>query len=149
MRMVSLVIFVFLLPSALYAESYLCITDLSTGFAFDKQRKTWTIERFNPKGKYILTASEKDPSKWEVREPGDKMPSAWCEGGFSVLGALRCDGFIDFRMNKHNLRFVSTYLAGFWTDNIPRNIPGAEDAHFIEGDNTPYIQIGKCSLFSP
>jgi hypothetical protein len=44
-------------------------------------------------------------------------------------------------MNKNNLRFLVSSFIGYWTDNIK----GWSDKLSKEGENTPYIPIGKCS----
>jgi hypothetical protein len=131
------------LPTAVFAESYLCISDLVTGFSFDEQHKKWEIGRFKAEDKYIVTRSTGELSKWEVKETGQSIPNAFCAEDFTVHGGLRCNGLVEFRMNKNNLRFVLTYLIGFWSDNIP----GAPDLYFKEGENTPFLARGRCSSF--
>jgi hypothetical protein len=43
----------------------------------------------------------------------------------------------DLRFNKRQLRFLSVYPIGYWSDDT------SNPAH-REGDNTPALAIGKC-----
>ncbi|MEK6803935.1 MAG: hypothetical protein AABZ34_14895 [Nitrospirota bacterium] len=140
-RTLLLALFV-LVPSIVNAEAYLCVADMSTGFVFDKQNKTWKKAYFTDSTKYMVARSSADAEgKWEVKEIGQSVAAASCENGFTSLGALNCEGFLEFRMNKNSLRFLSAYLIGYWTDAIPGN---SSDA-FREGGNSPFVEIGKCS----
>jgi hypothetical protein len=68
--------------------------------------------------------------KWIVSEIGGPVPFAWSEYDFTSTGALRCEGsFGEFAMNRKNLRFVKTYIYGYWTDAIP----GEQAGTFVEG----------------
>lgn len=133
-----------LVPCAAWAEeAYLCFVDLSTGFDFDKDRKEWHEATFTASGKYIVTQSERAGATWEVKEVGKEVTSFDCREAFNTDGALLCGndtlkgGVHKFFMNKNNLRFLTSYLAGYWTDNLP-------SSQVCEGCYQPYIDIGTC-----
>jgi hypothetical protein len=138
-RAIVLAILLLLSPTAIHAASYLCVSDMATGFAYDKQHFAWRPQTLRATAKYVITRSEVN-QKWIVRETGQTLSDAVCEGDITEYGTLRCEGIIEFRMNTKSLRFVTAYLFGYWSDNIP----GLPDK---EGDNTPSIEIGKCTAF--
>jgi len=121
-------------------ESYLCISDMATGFSFDKERGMWRDVAFTDGRKYLVVRSSENPSKWEVKTNEQPEPSAFCDNGFSSAGLMMCRGAIEFRMNRNSLRFIAAHLFGYWTADIPS--PSGE---FQEGRFTPYLLIGKCS----
>ena len=137
-----LVVLFLLLPTVVQAESYLCIADMSVGFKFESQGVRWKNAQYNTDQKYIDSRSS-NPSnsgKWIIKEIGHSVPSAFCDDEFTEIGSLRCSGLVEFRMNKKNLRFLVAYLFGYWTDSIP-----GDKSPLVEGENTPSVDIGKCS----
>jgi len=140
-RLLALAVFA-LLPLASWGEGYTCTADMATGFSF--KGGMWNSANFQPDRQFIVrptTQTEQpvmptvlDP-KWDVLVVGDKRPSNVCPE-FDTTGNLVCLGpYSEFRMNKDSLRFLYSYLSGYWD----RGPPGSE-----AGD-TPYIAIGKCS----
>jgi hypothetical protein len=138
----SLFLFVLgLLPVVAYGDGYICAADLATGFS--SKGGTWSAANFEPDRKFIVNrpgqgeqsvASVPD-AKWSVLVLGDKAPTNGCPE-FDTLGNLICLGpFSEFRMSKDSLRFLYSYLSGYW-DRPPLA---------IEAGDTPYIAIGKCS----
>ena len=91
-------------------------------------------------GKFLrfVTKSKSKEYAWEVKKLGDSFVVAYCKYDFSEYGALACESIYEFRMNNKNLRFIRVYPLGYWTDNVKGN-PSKE------GEDTPYIEIGKCS----
>lgn len=101
-----LIVLFLLLPTVVLAESYFCVADISAGFRFVGAR--WENAQFRTENKYIVSRSS-NPSnsgKWEIKETGQTLPSAICDDEFSEKGGLHCSGFVEFRMNKKNLRFL-------------------------------------------
>ena len=122
------------------SDSYLCVTDMATGFAFDKSQKQWHSTSFKVSNKYLVSKAQREGYAWEVKTAGSTIALIFCKANFTEAGALRCEGDLqEFNMNKKNLRFLSFYRAGYWTDGTGRTVLG------MEGDNTPAIEIGKCS----
>ena len=129
-----------LLPLLARGESYICTTDMATGFAYENG--VWKQTRFNPDQKFIVrpaTESERtlfalrgDRNTANVRwlvEPLGAYQIAYCSEDFKPNGELVCHGLIEeFRMNKNSLRFQWAYLSGYW-----------------DGGDTPMVGIGKCS----
>jgi hypothetical protein len=134
-----LFLFVCLLATVpVYAESYLCVGDMTTGFSFDKNQRVWKRATFRSP-KFILARTNGEKSAWGVKEMGDTIPTSYCEGFENEV--LMCGGFFEFRMNRETLRFMSIYMFGYWTDDKSKSA-GKE-----EGDDTPALTIGKCSPF--
>ena len=109
-----LIVLFWILPAVDTAESYLCIPDMSSGFNFDSQSGTWKNARFTTQNKYIVSRSTQSSNsgKWEIKETGQSIPTAFCEDDFTEAGGLRCSGFVEFRMNKrsrHVLHHTSCY----------------------------------------
>lgn len=123
------------------ADSYLCVADMAAGFSFEKTARNWKSSTLIPKGKYIVSRSTRKGFTWEVKEVGDKDASILCKDDFSEKGALVCDGFTQFRMNRTSGRFLAVYVIGYWTDD--KN--AKEGELFREGADTPHMEIGKCS----
>jgi hypothetical protein len=129
-----------LLPLVVWGDGYICTADMATGFSY--KGGAWSSANFEPNRKFIVSrtaqggqsASVPD-AKWSVLVLGDKGPSNDCPE-FDTLGNLVCLGpFSEFRMSKESLRFLYSYLSGYW-DRPPLG---------SEAGDTPYIAIGKCS----
>ena len=138
-RLFTLAVFV-LLPLVVWGDGYICTADMATGFSY--KGGAWSSANFEPNRKFIVSrtaqgeqsASVPD-AKWSVLVLGDKGPSNGCPE-FDTLGNLVCLGpFSEFRMSKDSLRFLYSYLSGYW-DRAPLG---------SEAGDTPYIAIGKCS----
>jgi len=124
------------------ADSYLCVADKATGFRYYKETKKWGQANFNVETqKYVFSKSESSFSKpdkpvfkWELTEMGQDTP--WItiyNEDFSQDGTIKGEGHnFRFIMNKKSLRYLKSHSNGY-LDGIDSN------------DNTPYIEIGKCS----
>ncbi len=123
------------------SESYLCVADMGTGFVFDNTRKQWRISNFKAEGKYVVIKSTRKGYVREVKKIGETSVVAYCKNDFNEYGALSCERLYQFRMNKNNLRYLLIYPVGYWTDN--KNAPKHDP--FAEGEDTPRMEIGKCS----
>lgn len=120
--------------AVLSQNSYLCIPDLATGFSYQKNLDKWKISTFDvAKNKYILTKS--NTNKWEWKIFGEEYSNVNCDNTFSEHGYLNCNGFEQIQFNKKNLRFMKIYRIGY----VNKGIGG------IEGEDTPNMEIGKCS----
>lgn len=75
-----------------------------------------------------------------MKEVGSSAPKFFCTHDFEGY-VLSCKGFGDFIFNRHNNRFLSTYMLGYYSDD-----PDQKDSVLgPEGSNTPAMSIGKCS----
>ena len=130
------------IPAQASAKSWLCIADMGTGFKFEKTTKEWRQVTFKvEKSRFIISATPEKQWAYEVKEFGKSSPypDATCKNGFSEYGYLNCTGlFGSFKFNNKNLRYLATYLAGY-----VEIIPGSKN--MIEGDDTPSMEIGRCS----
>jgi hypothetical protein len=126
------------LSVAAHAEpgSYLCISDLSTGFR--PEGKEWRVAKFKVENERFIVKAvpeyEWQPNKvnYEVTQFGDKSPLHRCHRA-STAEQMTCGGLgLGFMMNFRTLRFQEFYGHGF--------LSGKDD-----GKNTPYLTIGKCA----
>jgi len=143
--LIAIVLFSCMSSLSFATDSYICVADKSTGFAFDKISKSWMSANFNVhEGKYLISRVKKRDA-WEVKNVGQKNALIWCKNGFSESGELQCKGPVSFfKMSKKTLRYIMFYTAGYW--NEPRKAwDGNNTITMEEGDNTPNVQIGKCS----
>jgi hypothetical protein len=114
-------------------ESYICVADSATGFAFNKTSKKWKSTFFTTENKYIISKSKKAKYQWSVKEVGESYIYSSCKNDFNSGGYIFCIGIGNtFTMNKNTFRFIMTYRLGY-LDGIDND------------DNTPHIEIGKCS----
>jgi hypothetical protein len=133
-----------LVGAATGGESYLCVTDMITGFAFDKDRQQWHSADFRAESKYLVSKATIASYAWEVKRVGQDHTLIVCREDFNELGLMFCAGMGDFRMNKHTLRFLYVYPMGYW-NTAPALAP---DRGLREGADAPHIAIGKCSPMS-
>lgn len=124
----------FTVKAAEKIEGYICISEKSTGFSFNKATKEWVITRFNVNDeKFVLTKNE---GIWNWKKLGESASLFVCDDDFNGSGYLRCRGIGDeITFNKKNLRFMSFYRIGY----VSAGIVGTE------GGDTPNITIGKCA----
>lgn len=126
-----------LVAPAIAGESYLCSAELTTGFTYDADRKTWRSADFRSEKKIAITRAKNKPYAWEAKEVGDAKPASVCEQDFNEAGYLFCSGVFDLRFNKRQLRFLYVYPIGYWSDD-------SRAAASKEGANTPALAIGHC-----
>jgi hypothetical protein len=132
--------------AAVAANSYLCISDHATGFAFNKATGQWHEANFQAGTKYLLS---KQAGGWVLKEFGNETPVVRCPKDFNDSSYLICgDGSVDFRMNRHVLRFQKAQLLGYYVDYdalnaLMKNAPGYTP--LLEGGDTPALEIGKCT----
>ncbi|MDM7941609.1 MAG: hypothetical protein QUV35_03175 [Hydrogenophaga sp.] len=125
--------------------SYLCATEKAAGVSFDKTRGTWDTAIFKADGKYLVSQATpaelaESPAKWHVKKLGQSFSMYGCPEDFSNQGRIYCRGIGEFKFNKENGRFLRTYTLGYYNDT-----PGKVDFFGAEGENTPAVEIGKCS----
>jgi hypothetical protein len=113
-------------------QSYICVADSSSGFAFNKTTKKWYPTTFDVKNaKYVLSLKDRT---WNWKEIGEEFSMTQC-GEFDKNGYLSCDGMLRLMFNKKTLRFLLTYEIGY----VNVGIIGTD------GGDTPNMTIGKCS----
>lgn len=130
-------------------ESYVCVADVAAGLKFDPTTKTWSGGEFVSTHKVVLKRAPPRLATqgfvWAVWQTGsDGLPEYGCKMDFDERGFLYCAGFGEFRFNKTNLRFVSTYIYGYVDDGLPGIDPLTERVR-VEGQDTPVVRAGKCS----
>lgn len=128
------------------AETFLCIADNATGYAYDPTSKEWKSAKFNFEGsRHIIKRSSGSQYAWEVNEYGvtEKwFPDAGCKEDFNTVGLLYCEGVgRDFRFNKSNGRYIF-YFAGSYINFDPRS---EREGYQKDGGDTPFIELGTCT----
>jgi hypothetical protein len=122
--------------------SYLCVTDMSTGFRLDKNTGKWRITNFKPERKYIVTQANTDDLSWHVRPIGSADPIARCNSNPDLNSqGLHCSGNEEFWIDRKNLKFTAVYPHGY-SDTGQKAAPGISPE---ERTGTPFIAIGTCS----
>lgn len=130
------------ISTSAHAEGWLCVSESSTGFAFDSTSKSWQRSGFKANDRYVIRPNRKDGLTWEVAQLGeyDDLPISECGVRPNEVGILICEGSgNEFRINTRSLRFIHVYWPGYWT--YDPNIPFLKN----EGGDTPSMSIGKCS----
>jgi hypothetical protein len=138
---------------AVAQESYLCITDSSAGLSFDKQLHTWTPASF-PGGRKFIFRQKRDEDNatmpwvwtWALFPFSSTEQWAVCGKDFEISDLTQeCGGIYEFAFNRKTLRFQIYYKFGFAypsTGSAGNGTPSSES----EGNDTPFIAIGTCSL---
>ena len=114
--------------------SYLCTTEMSTGFRGEENTGKWRVVSFAER-KYVVFEPKPGSKDLYVRQIGSANPIAQCKTALEWGGdALHCSGWEDFWMDTRNLRFTVTYPHGYW-----------DTAQGMATAGTPFIAIGKCA----
>jgi hypothetical protein len=122
--------------------NYLCVSESSAGFRYDKQTKTWKGTNFRTDDKYLIAPSKSPNYAFQVTRVGESSPAVSCDNGFNEPGYLHCEGIGgEFKFNRRNGRFLFAFVTGYF--NV---IPSLNDIT-DETSDTPFIEIGKCSPF--
>ena len=124
------------------AESYVCVEEMATGFAPEKNGKGWKEASFNAKDKFVIRKPKPGETgrmeyAWVVTTVGMQEVDSYCDKDFDKYGAIRCRGFYHFNFNKRSLRFLKASTMGYWE--------ATQGAASPLGTLTPYMSIGKCS----
>jgi hypothetical protein len=118
-------------------DSYICVADKATGFKYNKALDKWEIANFSVDDQKYIVRKTLDNDKlypWEVHKTGDKYPM-YCQYGFDKHGVFHCVRYTEFIMDKNNLRFIFIQPSGYYNPDRTEH----------EGDETPFMAIGKCS----
>jgi hypothetical protein len=124
-------------------DAYMCLPQNTTGFKYDKNIADWKVNNFENRDKYIVSKSKLSGYGWKVTKYMKTAPIYVCEEGFNNAGYLFCEETGEFRMNKHNLRYIRTYILGYYNLNVKDDNGTVKTEG--EGSSTPFIEIGKCS----
>jgi len=127
--------------AAVAQNSYVCVAERATGFALDKKTNQWSVTAFKAGTRYVFSRSTYPQYKWEVRVDGGKDPVSWCAEDFNGAGNLICRGLQNMNLSRKSMRFISTYVMGYWNDVLDDPSP-ANPAR--EGMHAPRMEIGKC-----
>lgn len=125
-KMLALTIFTLFSTNALADASYLCITDLVSGFHHDENRDNWEHTTFLPGERFAINERRKDV--YEVKKLGDERTwSAICTARTDLTDdSFSCTSGTDqFHFNRKLLRFTSFRFFGYWngsTDSLSISI---------------------------
>jgi hypothetical protein len=133
-----------LLVEASAMDSYLCVSDKSTGFRYNKALDKWEVVNFIVDvNKYIVSRSLDKNIAWEVKRETGSSEFSFCKNDFDENGFLYCESNIIFKMNKFNLRFVNISPSGYYNSASKND---QEVMLYKDGSSTLYIEIGRCSI---
>jgi len=125
-------------------EAFLCIPNAATGFHYNEKNNEWETTSFNVDHKYLIIRAPLDylgpwaGSAWIVKKFGENDVFMGCENDFNEPGFLFCEGFVaDISFNRFNLRYLYSYMVGYYNSATPTNAK--------EGRDTPVVEIGTCS----
>ena len=131
---VSLCALLYSFANAARPISYLCVTEMSTGFRGEENTGKWRVANFKER-KYIVFEPKPGSVELSVRQIGSANPIAQCKSAPEWGGdALHCFGGEEFWMDTRNLRFTVTYPHGYWNT-----------AQKMATGGTPFVAIGTCS----
>lgn len=130
------------LPAAFAAGAYLCLPRETVGFKYNEELQRWKKADLETSAKYIVSRSQYRNYTWEVKHYGQKEPFSLCKDDFNDLGYLFCDNAGEFRMNKKNMRYIRTYILGYYNCNVEDETGKILNE---DGSCTPFIEIGICS----
>ena len=134
--------FLFFVSSTSFAEKYICLADILTGFKYSENSEKWVQAGFLANDKYIISESDTESYAFKVVKIGDENSIANCVEGFGEYGFLHCKGVgQDFRFQKKNGRYIKSSIMGYF--NVLPSLNGISDST----SDTPYVEIGKCSPF--
>ena len=125
--------------SAFAADSYLCIASKITGFIYEKNIKQCRSITEESNNIYFVERHRGAKYTWGVRKAGEAGSTYLCDEDFSESGYLLCGSEGDFNMNKHNLKYLISYLMGFCN-----TIDDDRKVTTEEGGDVSYIEIGRC-----
>lgn len=136
-------IFALILLSALTttanAESWLCVADQTTGFAF-KDGKWISGEFDTSEAKHIIRPLQEGDFGYGQQDfthgvfvPEKPGNIQWCRKADGEEFYLRCRGFGELHYSNKTGRYLKTYPFGY--------VKGDD----IGGADTPHIEIGRCS----
>ena len=157
----------FLLPFAVNAESYLCISDLTGGVFFNKGTKSWDSNSINLNdGKFLIRKysdkvglSDNEIMNRYIKKTfpkiaysvslfGEQEPRAICISGFSLKSELDCSlNSEHFKYNRKNGRFVYSQLGDYIDVGLYVDDKELHELFGVEDDsaNAGFVTIGKCS----
>ena len=121
------------------AESWLCVADKTTGFAFKNGK--WISGDFNiSDAKHIIRPLKEgdfgygqENFTYGVFQPGKPANIQWCRKADDKELYLRCRGFGELHYSNKTGRYLKTYPFGY--------VKGDD----IGSADTPHIEIGRCS----
>jgi len=125
------------MSSAAAAESWLCVTDSSTGFHYNNASQSWERQNFKADEKYLLRPSKSENVLWELVEVGEDYPFVECRTDFAKTDAnLECADLVSFRFNRSSLKFVISATYGYFAKT--REFPDLKP-------DSVFVAIGRCS----
>jgi hypothetical protein len=143
--LLSPVLLFLLLTNPAFAENYLCIADMATGFRYNQGDKSWEGSGFRVKDSRYLISPLKNNAAYHVKRFGGTDVMSRCKEGFNEVGNLFCKGTFDISFNKNNGRFVLTHTFGYF-NVLPDSKSDSELIRKSDQESaTPFIEIGMCS----
>ena len=122
--------------SAFAADTFVCIGDKIIHFIYDKKIKECRSIIRESYNIYIIERHENAKYPWELRKSGEPY---LCDEDSKKSGYILCDFMGSFKIFKHNLKFLNSYLEdSCYTTDDDRKVTSET------GRDVPYIEIGRC-----
>ena len=139
------VLLTLLVTNLTFAEDYLCVADLATGFRYNQNNESWEESSFKlKKSRYLISLREKG-SGYDVKRFSGPDVMSRCKDDFDEIGSLSCKGTFDIKFNKVNGRFILTYSFGYFNVIPESKIDSDLIRQSDQGSETPFMEIGRCS----
>lgn len=116
-------------PVAAEEAKWLCLPIAATGFKW--KDGAWSESSFRVDQDKYIVSQRANPPGYSVSELGEQQGTE-CKDIAGNGTILTCDWIEEWRINLSTLRYLRVYMAGFWN--------GVDSS-----DNTPLVEIGKCS----
>lgn len=92
-------------PAPALAESWLCLTEKSSGFRYDASKQEWVTSTFKVEDeRFTIRKPTTGSNAYEVRKfgPESVLPEAWCKNGFDkATPFLHCSGVMgEFKFSR-------------------------------------------------
>lgn len=139
----AVALFVVFPTISIAVDAYMCLPKNTAGFQYSETLGHWKTTDLKTNDKFIVSKSKLPGYAWKVTKYMKIAPMYVCEEDFNNAGYLFCEESGEFRMNKHNLRYIRTYILGYYNLNVKDANGNVKKEG--KGSSTPYIEIGRCS----
>jgi len=144
-----LAILVLVLSESTYADSFVCVAELASGFVYDQENETWKVSSISVENrKYLVLPTDENDIfikalkfDYEIKNVNSPKPIIHCKAiketdSNQETGLILCRGSFgaSFNIDKGSGRYIRSQPSGYVTKKA-----GSET-----GDG-PYMEIGNCS----
>ena len=125
-KMLALTIFTVFSTDAIADTSFLCVTDLVSGFYYDSNRNTWQHATFLPGERFLINERRQDVYEVQRMDDQDSWSAICTTSTDQTDDSFSCtNGTNQFHFNREQLRFTAFRYFGYWngsTDSLSISI---------------------------